>query len=515
MRVEAGSTPGRCTPRTDADRRYRDCGRAAGAGLVGIGTDLLLEHPPRSPDDHAAPQEASRRTPRSSRWTSSGSTRPRPARERGRVVAQANPRPVLDSRRGQARQGLAHASGRRAGERRSGGGRARRRAVTSRARSGSTRCNPKAGPHDGQARHGAALTRRRARRPGGWRRPVDGRGAARSSRPRRCCVSRTVRSLNVVLPAMLRDTGLEPTRPRLRHGARLRHAPACNARSTTSCGDAADRPLRLARHRRPRRARENGRVPTPHRNVPADAAVGETVAIVPLKARGYVNERGAVARRRARLGVAAGTTASPRSPSAVVPRLDRPGARRELGLPTRARARARQRASLGRVRVSTRDGLGRRSRGVAGRRVEVTPTTLVPGALLARRTGDPARSPRSRRAGHPQDKASQAVVAILDPQPGDRGLDVAARPGGKSIATAERVAETTASGRRRDVQGARPLDHARQNRPLRNGGGLPVVADGRELALVGERRSRARRRALQRPGRAPAARRTAVAHPAC
>src|SRR5581483_354586 len=39
----------------------------------------------------------------------------------------------------------------------------------------------------------------------------------------------------------------------------------------------------------------------------------------------------------------------------------------------------------------------------------------------------------------PQDQASQAVVEILDPQRGERVLDVAAAPGGKATAAAERV----------------------------------------------------------------------------
>ena len=39
----------------------------------------------------------------------------------------------------------------------------------------------------------------------------------------------------------------------------------------------------------------------------------------------------------------------------------------------------------------------------------------------------------------PQDQASQAVVAVLDPQPGERVLDLAAAPGGKSAASAERM----------------------------------------------------------------------------
>ena len=68
-----------------------------------------------------------------------------------------------------------------------------------------------------------------------------------------------------------------------------------------------------------------------------------------------------------------------------------------------------------------------------------------------------ARARRARRAGHrrprprsprsrdgratPQDQGSQAVVAVLDPRPGERVADVAAAPGGKATAIAERVGD--------------------------------------------------------------------------
>jgi 16S rRNA (cytosine967-C5)-methyltransferase len=69
------------------------------------------------------------------------------------------------------------------------------------------------------------------------------------------------------------------------------------------------------------------------------------------------------------------------------------------------------------------------------RRGELTPTAVVldhardPSAIAAVREG---------RAS-PQDAASQAVIAVLDPQPGDRVLDLAAAPGGKAAGAAERI----------------------------------------------------------------------------
>ena len=54
---------------------------------------------------------------------------------------------------------------------------------------------------------------------------------------------------------------------------------------------------------------------------------------------------------------------------------------------------------------------------------------MIPAALPAVRDG----------RATPQDQGSQAVVAVLDPQPGERVADLAAAPGGKATAIAERV----------------------------------------------------------------------------
>ncbi|MBW1842730.1 MAG: 16S rRNA (cytosine(967)-C(5))-methyltransferase RsmB [Deltaproteobacteria bacterium] len=61
------------------------------------------------------------------------------------------------------------------------------------------------------------------------------------------------------------------------------------------------------------------------------------------------------------------------------------------------------------------------------------------GIVLGRK-GNPARDP-SFLAGRftVQDEASQLVVALLDPQPGEQVLDLCAAPGGKTTAIAERV----------------------------------------------------------------------------
>src|SRR5207244_7710731 len=72
--------------------------------------------------------------------------------------------------------------------------------------------------------------------------------------------------------------------------------------------------------------------------------------------------------------------------------------------------------------------------------VEVEAATLVPDALLVRHTGDLGALDLVRDGRvTPQDQGSQAVVVALDPQPRHRVLDVAAAPGGKSVASAERM----------------------------------------------------------------------------
>jgi 16S rRNA (cytosine967-C5)-methyltransferase len=75
--------------------------------------------------------------------------------------------------------------------------------------------------------------------------------------------------------------------------------------------------------------------------------------------------------------------------------------------------------------------------------VEVARGDLVADALLVRHSGDLAAlaAVRDGRAS-PQDQASQAIVAVLDPRPGERILDLASAPGGKTCAAAERMGAT-------------------------------------------------------------------------
>jgi 16S rRNA (cytosine967-C5)-methyltransferase len=115
---------------------------------------------------------------------------------------------------------------------------------------------------------------------------------------------------------------------------------------------------------------------------------------------------------------------------------------------------------------------------------EVRPGALVPGALLLRHTGDLAVVPAiADGRATPQDQASQAIVAVLDPQPGERVLDLASAPGGKATAAAERmngeglvVAADLHPGRVRTVL------RAAERIGLR-GAVATIVADGRHPAV--------------------------------
>ena len=117
----------------------------------------------------------------------------------------------------------------------------------------------------------------------------------------------------------------------------------------------------------------------------------------------------------------------------------------------------------------------------AGAEVELG--RLVRDAVIVRGVGDPARLPAVRDGrATPQDQGSQAVVVALAPMPGERIADLAAAPGGKSTAIAERVGPTGSvvaldvhAGRVRMIDGARHRIGLPQL--------FPVVGDGRTPGL--------------------------------
>lgn len=71
---------------------------------------------------------------------------------------------------------------------------------------------------------------------------------------------------------------------------------------------------------------------------------------------------------------------------------------------------------------------------------DARPCRFAPDALTLGRRGDPTADPAFREGRMTvQDEASQLVVELLDPQPGERVLDACAAPGTKATAIAERV----------------------------------------------------------------------------
>jgi 16S rRNA (cytosine967-C5)-methyltransferase len=179
--------------------------------------------------------------------------------------------------------------------------------------------------------------------------------------------------------------------------------------------------------------------------VPAHAAVGETVAALPGGARGYAN---AVLRALARAGppwewpapddiegLAVCTSHPDWIVAALVDELGWDDARATLALDDEP---APVTLRVNRMRAAADDV----ARELAAAGAEVERGALVPDALVVRAAGDPSRLPAVHDGrATPQDQASQAVVDALGPRPGERVLDVAAAPGGKATAIAERMGD--------------------------------------------------------------------------
>ena len=177
--------------------------------------------------------------------------------------------------------------------------------------------------------------------------------------------------------------------------------------------------------------------------VPAHAAVGETVGLVDARARGFAN---GVLRALARKGPPFRLPAS-EDIAAVAVRTSHPDWIVAAFMQAFGTADAIATLELDNAPppVTLRVNASRATSAevmaeLAAAGAEVAPGTLVPGALLVRHAGDLAALPAvAEGRATPQDQASQAIVAILDPQPGDRVLDIAAAPGGKATAAAERM----------------------------------------------------------------------------
>lgn len=100
-------------------------------------------------------------------------------------------------------------------------------------------------------------------------------------------------------------------------------------------------------------------------------------------------------------------------------------------------------ASLSPAPLTLRANLLRTRAGDLARAVGGTAGNLPESVRLPENAGQlPAELPCVRRGeATPQDEASMRVVHLLDPQPGERILDVCAAPGGKTTHIAERMAD--------------------------------------------------------------------------
>jgi 16S rRNA (cytosine967-C5)-methyltransferase len=218
--------------------------------------------------------------------------------------------------------------------------------------------------------------------------------------------------------------------------------------------------------------------------VAAHAAVGETVAVAPEQARGFVNGAlRAMARKGPPFDESKDRATRLSYPDWIVECLDQ-----EFGAVETERALVAMNeppAVTLRVNPMRPDSAAVESE-LEARGGTVTHGALVPDALVVRGIGD-VGALRAMREGRvsPQDQGSQAIVALLDPQLGDRVLDVAAAPGGKSAAIAERCRDT-------GLVAACDLHRGRLT-PLREAAGRlrlvgvhAINADGRNLPFAAD-----------------------------
>ena len=287
---------------------------------------------------------------------------------------------------------------------------------------------------------------------------------------------------NVVLPMMLRESGLDDRdrafATELVYGT-LRQQRALDhllARVTDRPFTELDAPTRAA-------LRLGAYQLT--RGVPRHAAVSATVESVPRRAGRYVN---AVLRKVATLGPPWPWPAGD-SIDALAARLSYPDwIVREL---VDRYGTDEGRAILEReneppsvaLRVPRRADIGAVADEIGATGARVTRGILSARSLRVRGIGDPARLPAVVEGrATPQDEASQAVVDVLDPQPGETVVDSAAAPGGKATAIGERVGVSgvVVAG---DIHTARVRRVVDASRRLHLDAVAPVVLDGRALPL--------------------------------
>lgn len=178
--------------------------------------------------------------------------------------------------------------------------------------------------------------------------------------------------------------------------------------------------------------------------VPAHAAVGETVEVVDERARGFANGvLRALARKGPPFPLPEGTDVE-----SIALRTSHPDWIVRMFVDAFGIADATATLELDNAPPPVTLRVNRMSTTIdaltaelVASGAEVQPGTLVPGALLLRHTGDlAALAAISEGRATPQDQASQAIVEVVDPRPGERILDIASAPGGKATAAAERMA---------------------------------------------------------------------------
>jgi len=180
--------------------------------------------------------------------------------------------------------------------------------------------------------------------------------------------------------------------------------------------------------------------------VPAHAAVGETVEVAPRRARPLVN---AVLRKVAATGPP-WLLPDDDDIAAIGTRLSYPDWLVEYLITGFGGDDALAILAAGNepAPVTLRPNLRRTTTDELARELEADGATVAPGrlgsgAVVTRGLGDPVRvAVVAEGRATPQDEASQAVVAVFAPEPGDFVLDSCAAPGGKATAIAERVGDT-------------------------------------------------------------------------
>ena len=315
--------------------------------------------------------------------------------------------------------------------------------------------------------------------------PTAGSGTPPGRWPsRRWCGSRAAAYSNLVLPGLLRDSGLDG-RDRalvtdlvygtLRQQGQADHLLACARTgpcptSTRRCGPpCASAPTSSSA------------------GSPPHAAVGATVGALagwssPASVRRAAPYANAVLRRVAALGPAWPWPAGD-DPDAVAVRTSHPRWIVEL-LRARPRRRGRRRPRLGQrhPRPSpcgpTRCAPPRRpwpAELAAGRRRRAgRARRLVPGALLVRGAGDLARLPAvAEGRATPQDQASQAVAAAVGARPGERHPRPGRRPRRQGHGPGR------GHGRRRPRRGRRPPPRPGRPGPRRRPPPRPALGPGR------------------------------------